>query len=291
AAGRHAVWQMQHREQAREPVEARPRHREDEILDREPEGRNGDEFLRQPAGEEAAGLTRLDLSRRRPSSGRIINAGETVMSVTLYYGSGSAYAWRIWLALEHKSVPYELKLLSFSDGDLKTPEYTVLNPRQRVPTLVHDGLAYRESAAIMEYVEERWPEPPLFARDLRLRAEQRRIVREADNYVADAVEHLFAAVFAPPEKADAVKLAQAVTALKDEIARWEPELKADYLTGDGVSVADYTLYPHLAIIERFCLRRPDAIPADLFPPRMAAWMERMKALPLIRKTWPPHWKS
>jgi glutathione S-transferase len=213
------------------------------------------------------------------------------MSVTLYYGSGSAYAWRIWLALEHKSVPYELKLLSFSDGDLKTPEYTVLNPRQRVPTLVHDGLAYRESAAIMEYVEERWPEPPLFARDLRLRAEQRRIVREADNYVADAVEHLFAAVFAPPEKADAVKLAQAVTALKDEIARWEPELKADYLTGDGVSVADYTLYPHLAIIERFRLRRPDAIPADLFPPRMAAWMERMKALPLIRKTWPPHWKS
>lgn len=212
------------------------------------------------------------------------------MTVTLYYGSGSAYAWRVWLALEHKSVPYAFKLLSFSEGDLKKPEYTALNPRQRVPTLVHDGVPYRESAAIMEYVEEGWPEPPLFAKDLRQRAEQRRIVREADNYVAETVEHLFGAVFAPPEKAEAGKLAEAVADVKAEAARWEDELKSDFLVGNSVSVADYTLYPHLAIIERFRLRKPGAIPADLFPPKVEAWMARMKALPVVQKTWPPHWK-
>lgn len=212
------------------------------------------------------------------------------MSVTLYYGSGSAYAWRIWLALEHKSVPHEVKVLSFSAGELKTPEYTRLNPRQRVPTLVDGEFVIRESAAVMEYVEERWPEQPLFARELHLRATQRRMIREADNYVGEKVEHLFEAVFAAPEKADAAKLAEAVTAVKAEIALWEPQIAGTYVNGETVSAVDYTLYPHLAIIHRFQARKPDAFPADFYPPKIGAWMERMKALPIMQKTWPPHWK-
>lgn len=212
------------------------------------------------------------------------------MSVTLYYGSGSAYAWRVWLALEHKSVPHEVKLLSFSEGGHKTPEYTRLNPRQRVPTLVNGDFVIRRSAAVMEYVEERWPQQPLFSADLRQRATQRRMIREADDDVGTKVHEVFAAVFAPPEKADAPKLAAAVEALKAEIAQWEPQIAGNYICGDAVSAVDYTLYPHLAIIERFRLRKPDAIPADLFTPKMAAWADRMKALPIMQKTWPPHWK-
>lgn len=212
------------------------------------------------------------------------------MSVTLYYGSGSAYAWRIWLALEHKSVPYDLKVLSFSAGDLKTPDYTALNPRQRVPTLVDDGFVVRESAAIMEYVEERWPEQPLFAKELHLRATQRRMIREADDDVGVKIGDLFSAIFAPPEKADTAKLEKAVAEIKAEIALWEPQIAGSYMNGETVSAVDYTLYPHLAIIERFRLRKPEAIPADLFTPKMAAWAERMKALPIMQKTWPPHWK-
>lgn len=212
------------------------------------------------------------------------------MSVTLYYGSGSAYAWRVWLALEHKQVPYELKVLSFSEGGHKTPEYTKLNPRQRVPTLVDDDFVIRESAAIMEYVEERWPQAPLFSKDLRTRAEQRRMIREADDDVGTKVGELFGAVFAPPEKADAAKLAAAVADVKAEIANWEPQIAGDYVNGNAVSVVDYTLYPHLAIIGRFQLRKPEAIAADIFSPKVGAWMARMKALPIMQKTWPPHWK-
>lgn len=213
------------------------------------------------------------------------------MSVTLYYGSGSAYAWRVWLALEHKGVAYDWKLLSFSEGGHKTPEYTKLNPRQRVPTLVDGDFVVRESAAIMEYVEDRWPEKPLFAKDIRQRAEQRRMIREADNYVGTKVEHLFAAVFAPPEKADPAHLAEAVKDVQEELLRWEPQFNSAYLSGDTVSAADYTLYPHLAIIHRFEKRKPDAFPADFYPPKLKAWMERMRALPIIEKTWPPHWKG
>ena len=40
------------------------------------------------------------------------------MALTFYYGSGSPYGWRVWLALEHKQITYELKTMSFSAGDL-----------------------------------------------------------------------------------------------------------------------------------------------------------------------------
>ena len=93
------------------------------------------------------------------------------MAVTLYYASGSPYAWRAWLALERKGIPYRHKLLSFDVGHLKTPEYVALNPRQRAPVLVDDDFVLYESAAVVEYIEDRWPEgPALFARDLRKRA-------------------------------------------------------------------------------------------------------------------------
>ena len=45
------------------------------------------------------------------------------MTLTLYYGSGSPYAWRVNLALEHKALPYECKVLSFGQGDLKKPDF------------------------------------------------------------------------------------------------------------------------------------------------------------------------
>jgi len=57
------------------------------------------------------------------------------MPLVLYYGSGSPYAWRVQLALEHKAVPYELKVLSFSAGDTRKPDFVALNPRHRVATI------------------------------------------------------------------------------------------------------------------------------------------------------------
>ena len=79
------------------------------------------------------------------------------MPLVLYYGSGSPYAWRVQLALEHKALPYELKVLSFSAGDTRKPEFLALNPRHRVPVLVHDDFVLYESNAIVEYLDEAFP--------------------------------------------------------------------------------------------------------------------------------------
>jgi glutathione S-transferase len=204
---------------------------------------------------------------------------ETV-TVVLYYGSGSPYAWRAWLALEQKGVPSEVKTMSFAAGDLKTPEFLALNPRRKVPVLVDDGFVLYESAAIVEYIDEKWPAgPPLFAADPRERAVQRRMVREADQYFARIIERVAAG--------DRAK--EALGDLRHELAYWESVLTGDYFSG-AVSAVDITLYPFLALVLRVASRQPGFAGADLVGPRLSAWTDRMHALPLVQRTWPPHWK-
>jgi long-chain acyl-CoA synthetase len=54
------------------------------------------------------------------------------MTLRFYYGSGSPFAWRVWLALEHKAIPYELQSISFADRQHKSPDYLAINPRGKV---------------------------------------------------------------------------------------------------------------------------------------------------------------
>jgi glutathione S-transferase len=203
------------------------------------------------------------------------------VAVRFYYASGSPYAWRVWLALERKGIPYHQKTLSFSDGDLKTQEYGALNPRRRVPVLVDDDFVLAESAAIVEYIEDRWPNgPALFAREPRKRAIQRRMVREADDYLAK-VGTRFATGPAVEETAKE---------LREELALWEGAATGDYLTGD-LSAVDLTVYPLMALFLKIAGRRPDFVKNDFVGPNLSAWMDRMHALPIVQHTWPPHWKE
>jgi glutathione S-transferase len=199
--------------------------------------------------------------------------------VDFYYASGSPYAWRVWLALEHKGAAYGRKTLSFDAGDLKTPEFGKLNPRRRVPVLVDDDFVLYESAAVVEYIEDRWPDgPALFARDTRKRAIQRRMVREADQYLAGFVQR-----FATGPDAGETK------DIRQELALWDGAATGDYLTGD-LSAADLTVYPFIALFPRIAGRKADFVKSDIIEPRLAAWIDRMQALPIVQRTWPPHWK-
>jgi glutathione S-transferase len=201
------------------------------------------------------------------------------MSVKFYYASGSPYAWRVWLALERKGIPYHRKTLSFDAGDLKTPEFAALNPRRKVPVLVDDDFVLTESGAIVEYIDDRWPNgPALFAHEPRQRAIQRRMVREADHYLADIGTRY---ATAPSE--------ENARDLKQELSLWESAATGDYLSGE-LSAVDLTVFPFMALLLRLAGRRPDFVKADVIGPRLAAWIDRMQALPIVQHTRPPHWK-
>jgi glutathione S-transferase len=201
------------------------------------------------------------------------------VAVEFYYASGSPYAWRVWLALEHKGAAYDRKTLSFDAGDLKAPEFGKLNPRRKVPVLVDDDFLLYESAAVVEYIEDRWPEgAALFARDMRKRAIQRRMVREADQYLA-SVGQRFATGADGGETKD----------IRQELALWEGAATGDYLTGE-LSAVDLSVYPFIALFLRIAGRKTDFVKSDIIGPRLAAWIDRMRALPIVERTWPPHWK-
>jgi glutathione S-transferase len=212
--------------------------------------------------------------------------------ITFYYGSGSPFAWRVWLALEAKAVPYELKALSFSAGDLRTPEFAALNPRRKVPVIVDEDFALYESAAILEYLDERFPDAPrLFPGDLRQRAVARRLVLEADLYFAGATDPLLdQLLFRKPEQWDLEAIAKGREGFVKEAARWETLIAGDWVAGPGPGAADFTLYPHAALLLRMDRRKPDldlpAIPGPVF----RAWMARVEALPFFAGTVPPHWR-
>ena len=91
------------------------------------------------------------------------------MSLTFFFGSGSPYAWKVWLALEHKGIPFVAKRLSFDNNDTKTPEFLAINPRGRVPAILDGDFPLWESSAIIEYLEERYPERPLLPKDVKAR--------------------------------------------------------------------------------------------------------------------------
>jgi glutathione S-transferase len=214
------------------------------------------------------------------------------MALTFYAMSGSPYAWRVWLALEHKALPYELKMLSYDAGDLSKPQFAVLNPRRKVPVIVDGDLVVYESAAIVEYLEDKAPgEPRLFSADVKRRAVERRMVREVDQYFSAALEYLVSEVlFTPKHRWSKSYITEACDRIKQELGVWAPRFGDGYLAGD-LSAVDFSLYPQLALIRRIGERNAGVLPEGLIGAPVAAWMQRMDALPATQKTWPPHWKS
>jgi glutathione S-transferase len=214
------------------------------------------------------------------------------MALTFYYGSGSPYAWRVWFSLEHKAIAYELKTISFSAGDLKKPEFLKINPRHKVPVITDGDLALYESAAIVEYLEEQYASgQKLFPGNTRQRALIRRLVREADEYFAQAQERLVDQVlFTPQDKWDAAEIASARRALGRELGIFEDYLSGDFLAGE-FSAADITLYPMIALCLRMEKKKPDLDVRGAIGPKLGAWMKRIEALPYFDKTYPPHWKA
>jgi glutathione S-transferase len=215
------------------------------------------------------------------------------MSIILYYGSGSPFAWRAQLALEHKALPYELKVLSFAAGDTKKPEFVALNPRHRVPTLVDNEFVLYESNAIVEYLDEAYPGrgAPLFPGDARKRATVRRLISEVDDYFDKALDPLTTQAFVnKPEERDPQVIASARKAIIDEFALFTRYLSGDFLVGP-LSAADFAFYPPVAFVKRCEVKLPDLNADGMLTPGLRAWKARIEALPYFEKTIPPHWKA
>lgn len=99
--------------------------------------------------------------------------------LTLYSYWRSSAAYRVRIALNLKQLPYDLHPVHLvrEGGEQHAEDYHRLNPQELVPTLVHGQRVLRQSLAIVEYLDETWPEIPLLPPGPRERAQVRALAQ------------------------------------------------------------------------------------------------------------------
>ncbi|MGA8004978.1 MAG: maleylacetoacetate isomerase [Burkholderiales bacterium] len=85
------------------------------------------------------------------------------MKLYTYFRSSAAF--RVRIALNLKNLAYEPQFVNLVRGEHRRLEYSALNPQALVPALVDDGSLLTQSLAIIEYLEEMHPSPPLLPND------------------------------------------------------------------------------------------------------------------------------
>lgn len=216
------------------------------------------------------------------------------MALQFYYLSGSPFAWKIWLALEHRRIDYEMVLVSFDAGDLKQHGYLAINPRGKAPAIVHDGFALYESSVIGEYLEDRFADsgPHLWPQDVLGRAIGRRIAAEADAYVYPPLRRLLEELlFRRKGEPDESVIATSREAVSENLALIAQSARGDFMLGREPSLADFALYPMIALLGRLDLRHPQREFTGLISEALKPWARRIEALPYFHKTLPPHWRT
>lgn len=98
-------------------------------------------------------------------------------SIRLYSYWRSSAAYRVRIALNLKGMPYETLPVHLARGEQHQAPYSDLNPQELVPVLLHGSRILRQSMAIMEYLDETWPTPPLMPTTARDRQRVRAIAQ------------------------------------------------------------------------------------------------------------------
>jgi maleylpyruvate isomerase len=178
--------------------------------------------------------------------------------VKLYGYWRSSAAWRVRIALHWKGLAFESLPVPLRSGAQRSPEYLDVNPQGLVPTLVDGALALGQSLAILEYLEELWPEPPLLPRHPagRARVRQLALVIAADTHPLQNIGTLalLAAEGVSPEGQQRFARAVIAHGLRAFDRLVAPSSATGrFCHGDAPSFADVCLVPQLYNARRFGL--------------------------------------
>jgi len=194
----------------------------------------------------------------------------------LYDLDHSPFAARVRIVAHVKRLPLSIVR---PPGGVRSDAYLRINPLGLVPTLVtEDGTVIPESAVIVEYLDERFPEPRLLPGDAGRRARCRLISRVGDLYLAPALKELFERTKSP---ADATVVATLMSPVRRHLAVIEGLLDdGPYAVGDSLTAADCALAPLLFFVERCAPLAPDA--PLLVGARLGAYWDAVRRHPSVR---------
>ena len=98
----------------------------------------------------------------------------------LYHNDMSTCAQKVRLTLAEKGLDWTGHHFNLREGPQHKPDYLKMNPSGVVPTLIDNGRVIIESTVIMEYIDDRWPDPPLRPSDAYGRARMRLWTKQLD---------------------------------------------------------------------------------------------------------------
>ncbi len=167
----------------------------------------------------------------------------------------SAASWRVRIALALKGVAVEHRFHHLRRGEQRAPEFLALNPQGYVPALeLDDGTVLTQSLAIIEWLDETVPEPPLLPRDPVRRARVRAValVLAADTHPLQNLVVLGRLrALAQPEEAVQAWAAEANAAGLGAVEAMLAQEPGPFCFGVSPTLADLCLAPQLGNARRF----------------------------------------
>ncbi|MDB5774245.1 MAG: uptB [Herbaspirillum sp.] len=173
------------------------------------------------------------------------------MAVVLYGYWRSLATFRVRAALNYKGVSYTEKIIDLNKNEQHEESYHRLNSQHMLPVMEHDGVPLTQSLAILEYINEVWPDRPLLPADAAGRARVRALaqITVADTHplITPRVRAFLEQTFGLDEAARTKWIQHWFREGSAAIeARLNDGLSGKYAHGDQVSLADMALISHVA---------------------------------------------
>jgi len=189
----------------------------------------------------------------------------------------SHFASRCRIAIREKGL--DVEIVPPPGDEPSSAAYRRVNPLGKVPALDVGGRVIVESEVINEYLDERFPTPPLMPSDPEARARARTLSRFHDLYFEPALHPLFFQL--DPKTRDAAIVTAGVADATARLDQLETLLVGPWAAGETFSLADCTLAPTI-LFATFVLPMLGAGSPTDRRPRLAGWWERVQERPSVR---------
>jgi glutathione S-transferase len=199
------------------------------------------------------------------------------MPIVLYGDKlwSSPYVHTCFVALKEKAIPFEVKIVSLGSGEHKKGEMTKALTG-RVPTIDHDGFWLAESSAIVDYLEDAFPNAPrVLPADVKQRARARQILAWVRSDLMPIREERSTSTMFYASQRAKTPLSDAGRAAKEKLLRVAGELVLDAKANlfDAWSIADADL---AFMLQRLVLNGDDV------PTKLRDWANAQWSRPSIR---------
>jgi glutathione S-transferase len=200
--------------------------------------------------------------------------------VKLYSGPISLFTAKVRVALAEKGLAYDRVEVGWTRErryEPHHPDVVALNPKRQVPILVDGDLVVYDSTLILEYLEERYPETPLYPRNPADRARCRQLEAAADEIIFEPLWTLIDRVFYPGGQEEAETVEGARAELAGCHAALEKELAGREYLCAAFSVADIGNFVMLSAAAQL------GSPPDPQLTNLTAWFERIGSRPAVQQ--------